>query len=218
METNTKSTRLHPLLSAAAISLIVLSGVGIAALTGVLPHSRGATEPVVAPEAQKPIEQAVTMPAPAASVAKPKARPVARAVAPRPPAPAPVAAAYPPPPVAQAPLPAQLPGLGGVIESVKEVEQKGENPIAGPVIGGIAGAVLGHQVDHGTGRTIATAVGAGAGILGGKVVEEKVRATKHWETSVRLDDGSTQSFTSETQPGWQPGQHVRIVDGQILKS
>lgn len=209
METNTK-TRLHPLLAAAAVSLIVLSGVGVAALTGVLPHSRGANEPM-APEVQKPIEHAVTMPAPAgttaAPVAKPKARHVARAVAPRPPAPAPVAASVPPPP-----------GLGGVIESVQQVEQKAENPIAGPIIGGIAGAVLGHQVGHGAGRTVATAVGAGAGILGGKVIEEKVRATKHWETTVRLDDGSTQTISSEVQPGWHAGERVRVVEGRILGS
>lgn len=223
METTTR-TRLHPLLTAAAVSLIVLSGVGVAAMTGVLPASRGSTEPVIAPEVQKPIEHAVTMPAPAdttaAPVAKPKPRHVARAVAPRPPAPAPVASAEPLPPIAQAPAvkPAPLPGVGGVVESVKEVEQKGENPIAGPVIGGIAGAVLGHQVGSGTGRTIATAVGAGAGVLGGKVIEQKVRATKHWETTVRLDDGSTQSFKSEAQPAWQAGQHVRIVDGQLQKS
>ena len=72
-------TRLHPLLTVAAVSLTVLSAVGIAALTGVLPHSRGSSEPVVAPEVQKPIEHAVTMPAP---VAKPKPRPVARHAAP----------------------------------------------------------------------------------------------------------------------------------------
>src|SRR6185436_20233650 len=88
-------TRLHPLLTVAAVSLTVFSAVGIAALTGVLPHSRGQTEPapVIAQEVQKPVEHAVTMPAPATPAAKPKPRPVARAVAPRPPAPAPVVAA-----------------------------------------------------------------------------------------------------------------------------
>lgn len=216
MEPTTKSTRLHPLLTTAAISLIVLSGVGIAALTGVLPTSRGSSAPVIAPEAQQPLEHAVTMPAPAAPAAKPMTRPIARAVAPRPPAPAPVATNVPPPPLAQAPAP--LPGVGGVIESVKEVTQKGENPIAGPVIGGIAGAVLGHQVGSGTGRAIATAVGAGAGVLGGKIIEEKVRATKHWETTLRLDDGSTRTISSEAQPAWHAGERVRLVDGQILKS
>jgi len=206
-------TRLHPLLTVAAVSLTVLSAVGVAALTGVLPHSRGSSEPVIAPEVQKPIEHAVAMPAPAATAARPKAkpRPVARHAAPRPPAPVQVAAADPV-------KPAPLPGAAGVIESVKEVEQKGENPIAGPIIGGIAGAVLGHQFGEGRGKTVGTAVGAGAGILGGKVIEEKVRATRHWETTVRLDDGSTQTIKSESQPVFHAGDRVRVVEGRILKS
>jgi len=205
-------TRLHPLLTVAAVSLTVFSAVGIAALTGLLPHSRGSNEPVVAPEVQKPIEHAVVMPPPAAPAAKPKPRSVARhaAEAPRHMAEAP--RAY------EAPKPAPLPGAGGVIESVQEIEQKGENPIAGPIIGGIAGAVLGHQFGEGRGKTVGTAVGAGAGILGGKVIEEKVRATKHWETTVRLDDGSTKTISSESQPAWHAGERVRVVEGQILKS
>jgi outer membrane lipoprotein SlyB len=197
----TTKTRLHPLLTVAAVSLTVFSAIGIAALTGVLPLSRGSSEPVIAPEVQKPIEHAVAMPAPAAPVAKPKPRLVARHEAPK-----------------AAPLPAQLPGVGGVIESVQEIEQKGENPIAGPIIGGIAGAVLGHQFGEGRGKTVATAAGAGAGILGGKVIEQKMRATKHWETTLRLDDGSTKTISSESQPAWHAGERVRLVDGQILKS
>src|SRR6185503_2174282 len=186
----TTNRRLHPLLTAAAISLIVFSAVGIAALTGALPNSRGSSGPVIAPEAQQPIEHTTTMPAPVASTAapsaKPKARPVARAVAPRPPAPAPIAKAEPLPPVAQAPVaepvkPAPLPGVGGVIESVREVEQPHDKTIAGPVIGGIAGAVLGHQVGDGRTRTVATAVGAGAGVLAGRAIEKRVRTDKAWE-------------------------------------
>jgi len=209
-------TRLHPLLTAAAISLTVFSVAGVAALTGVLPTSRGASEPVIAPDVQKPIEHAVTMPAPVATAPapvakpKPKPRPVVRHAAP-------VA------PVAQAPAvepikPAPLPGQPGVIESVREVEQPHDKTIAGPVVGGIAGAILGHQFGEGRGKTVATAVGAGAGILAGRAIEKKVRTDKTWETTVRLENGSTQSFKSEAQPAWQPGERVRVVDGQILKS
>jgi len=201
-------TRLHPLLTAAAVSLTVFSAVGIAALTGVLPTSRGSSEPVI----QEPIEHAVTMPAPATPAAKPKPRPVARAVAPRPPAPAPVIAA------AEPVKPAPLPGVGAVIESVKEVEQAPDKTIAGPVVGGIAGAVLGHQIGHGTGRTVATAVGAGAGILAGRAIEKTARASKHWDVTVRLDDGSTKTISSDSEPAWHAGDHVRLVDGQLLKS
>lgn len=224
METTTRS-RLHPLLTAAAISLTVFSAVGIAALTGVLPTSRGSSEPapLVSSEVQKPIEHAVTMPAPATPAAKPKPRPVARAAAPRPPAPAPVATAEPLPPVAQAPAieavkPAPLPGVGGVVESVKEVRQDGESTAIGPVAGGVIGAIAGHQIGGGRTRTVATAIGAGAGILAGKAIEKTARATKHWDVTVRLDDGSTKTISSDSEPAWHAGERVRLVDGQLLKS
>jgi outer membrane lipoprotein SlyB len=206
----TPRIRLHPLLTAAAISLIVLSAAGIAALTGVLPHSSGTDTQAPAPEAQAAVEQPVTQPAVETPPAQPKR--TARHVPPRPPVQ--VAAAEPPPRVAQAPLP----GVAGVVESVKEIEKKGESTMAGPILGGIAGAVLGHQVGEGRGKSVATAVGAGAGIFGGKAIEEKVRATKHWETTVRLDDGSTRTISTEAEPAWHAGERVRVVDGQILKS
>ena len=213
MDTANK-TRLHPLLAAAAISLIVLSGVGIAALTGVLPHSRGSSEPLVSAEAQKPIEDTVTMPAPAAPAARPKPRHVARAVAPRPPAPAPIAASVPPPPPAQAPAP--LPGDAGVIASVKEVDQPGQAKGLGAVAGGIAGAVVGHNIsDH---NKLVTVLGGVGGALLGNQVEKTARATKRWEITVRMDDGSTRTIPSESEPAWHAGDRVRVLDGQILKS
>src|SRR5262245_22915486 len=57
----TTKTRLHPLLTAAAASVIVFSAVGVAALTGVLPHTVGSnpqsTPPALAvvPEAPTPV-------------------------------------------------------------------------------------------------------------------------------------------------------------------
>ena len=198
--------RLHPLLTAAAVSLIVFSAAGVAALTGALPLSRGSSEPVIAAEVQKPLEHAVSLPAPAAAPApvarpRPRAKPVAEA-----------------PRTYETPKPAPLPGVGGVVESVKEIEQAPDKTIAGPVAGGVAGAVLGHQIGEGRTRMIATAIGAGAGILAGRAIEKKVRTEKLWETTVRLENGATQTFKSEAQPAWQAGERVRVVDGQILKS
>ena len=61
-----ETTRLHPLLTAAAISITVFSAVGVAALTGLVPASIGSakTEPVL--EVPKPVEPAITHPVPAA--------------------------------------------------------------------------------------------------------------------------------------------------------
>ena len=120
----------------------------------------------------------------------------------------------PPPPAVEAPKP--VPGVLGVVESVREISTPAEKSNGiGPIAGGIAGAVLGNQVGHGDGRTIATVLGAAAGALGGKEVEKRARATKHWEIVVRLDNGSTETLKSDTTPYWHGGERVRLLDGRL---
>jgi len=192
-------TRLHPLLTAAAVSVTVFSAVGVAALTGVLPHSFGSSKdsaalsqaaPATALEqvqerAAPPAPVASDMP-PAAPVTTPVKKPVKKHLVAKAPAPkaAPAAdhdfAAAPPPPppatqapapvVAQAPAPAPA-GILGVVQSVREISTpaKQSNGI-GPIAGGIAGAVLGNQVGRGDGRTIATVLGGAAGAFGGAAI------------------------------------------------
>src|SRR5256885_13185435 len=70
MDTNTK--RLHPLLTMAAISVTLFSAVGVAAIPGVIPHTKGQTNDA-APVAQAPAAE--PMPAPQAASA-PEAAPV----------------------------------------------------------------------------------------------------------------------------------------------
>jgi outer membrane lipoprotein SlyB len=245
METSTTKSGLHPLITAAAISVTVFSAVGIGAMTGLLPHSFGSTKeaapaaqlstapaqvaPEAAPIAAAPAVDASGMP-PASAASTPAPAPVrkpakkhvvAHATTP----PAPVANADfgtpppPPPSVAQAPVEAPKPvpaGVLGVVESVREVSTpaKASNGV-GPIAGGIAGAVLGNQVGHGMGRNVATVLGAAAGAFGGKEIEKQARATKSWEISVRLDDGSHQTISSTTAPFWHGGERVRYLDGRL---
>ena len=42
-----------------------------------------------------------------------------------------------------------------------------------------------------------------------------MRADKHWEIAVRLDDGSQRTLTSDAEPAWRAGDRVRIVDGKL---
>lgn len=81
METNKTSNRLHPLIAAAAVSVMLVSLVGVAAITGVIPTSHGSATPAAVPA---PVVSAAPAEAPAAP-ATPVAAPVAAAV----PAPAP---------------------------------------------------------------------------------------------------------------------------------
>ena len=65
--------RLHPLLTVAAISVTVLSAVGVGAMTGLLPHSSGTTkdaEPVVVAAPAQPQQNAIERSMPAAAIAR----------------------------------------------------------------------------------------------------------------------------------------------------
>jgi outer membrane lipoprotein SlyB len=105
------------------------------------------------------------------------------------------------------------PGVYGMVESVRQVEDKGQANGVGAVGGGVAGAVLGHQLDHG--NKLVTVLGAAGGALLGNQIEKTARATKHWELTVRYDDGSTQVFNSPDQPFWHQGDRVRYYEGKL---
>ena len=232
--------RLHPLLTAAAVSVTIFSAVGVGAMTGLLPISHSTNpEPTPelaskAPEAPAPAAAPLPAPAapevakdempPAAPAATPAKKPVHKKVAKHKSAPAPVQVAeapqaipspVPPPPPA-APVEAPKPGVLGVVESVREISEpaKSSNGI-GPIVGGIAGALLGNQFGHGNGRAVTTVAGAAGGALLGTKVEKDTRATKHWEIVVRLDDGSTRTLSSQAAPFWHGGERVRMVDGKL---
>ena len=232
--------RLHPLLTAAAISVTVFSAVGIGALTGLLPSTRGFSPEPAAVSAALPVPQpalpaaapapVTSMPAapastPSAPLAKPARKHVVAHAAPQPPA-APTAygpeapqlaqAAVPPPP--PAPLETSRPVVQGslsVVESVKEVTQPGETTGLGPVAGGVAGAIVGNQFGHGSGRSIMTLLGAAGGAFAGKEIEKQARGTKRWDITVRLEDGSYRTVPSTVEPFWHAGDRVRLVDGRL---
>lgn len=212
---------LHPLLTAAAISVMVFSAVGVAAITGFIPTSKGSANdqvPVAALEAPaaspEPLPAAQPAPAPAAKPAK------KRVVHKPAPAPAPVAySGYSAPVLTQAPQavetpkPVVKPGLLGTVESVREVTQDGKAKGIGAVAGGAVGGVLGHQLKHES--KLVTLVGAAAGAFIGNEAEKRQNATKHWEMTVRFDDGTTQTSTSEAAPYWHQGDRVRLLDGKL---
>ena len=229
METNTR--RLHPLLTAAAISVTVFSAVGVAAVTGLIPSSIGSHKQEAAVESAqevaKPLEPvAIEQPAPQAAPKPVHKKPVARTSTPKPSAPV----AYndygtppPPPPMAQAPAtpvetpkPVAQPGNLATVQAVREVKDAGESTALGPVAGGIAGAVLGNQIGKGHGsQKVITVLGAAGGAFAGHAIEKQARGTTHWEVDVRRDDGANETVRSDVAPSYQPGQRVRLIDGRL---
>lgn len=102
----------------------------------------------------------------------------------------------------------------GVVESVREVEQRGEGTGLGAVGGAVVGGLLGHQVGGGRGKDAMTVVGAVGGAVAGNQIEKHVKTTTAYETTVRFTDGSSRVFASSTAD-WRTGDRVKVVNGTL---
>ncbi len=173
------------------------SSAGAAVLAAQVPAAnvnRLAPPDTPADEVESPSRPAPVQHAPAPAP-QPAHRSVARAPAP---APAPAPAVQPQPvaqPVAQAPVCRSC----GVVESVQTIRQEGPAQGIGAVAGGVLGGVLGNQVGGGTGRKVATVLGAVGGGFAGHEIEKRVRSETVYEVRVRMDDGSVRRVT-QSQP------------------
>jgi outer membrane lipoprotein SlyB len=189
-------TRLHPLLITAAVSVTIFSLVGIAAVTGLLPHSSATGAPDPQPAQAAPVEQfsSVTPPLPTAAepatapepvVAAPEPKPMKKPVVRHAPAhPAPVQfaqAAVPPPPPAPVLLPpldtppppppmmVAAPPPPPVCVNCGTVENFREVEVKGQATGAgaVAGGVLGAILGHQFGRGSGKDILTVAGAAGG---------------------------------------------------
>ncbi len=200
-------SRTSPVVVIAAVAVIIFSAVGVGVMTGVIPSSFSKdSEPQLlnktdAPkiEAAAPARKtadsasATHKKAPAGSSARQSVNEPTR--------------------VASAP---RVCNNCGRIESVNAIEQKGEGSGLGAVAGGVIGGVLGNQVGGGTGRTVATVVGVGAGALAGNEVEKRVKKTVRYDVVVRLENGTSRTFSYQTEPALRTGDKVKIVEGAIV--
>ena len=104
----------------------------------------------------------------------------------------------------------------GTVTDVKTVKKEGEGSGVGAVAGGVLGGVIGHQIGSGRGNTVATVAGAAGGAYAGNTIEKNRNKKGHYEVTVRLDSGKTQTVSSGDAPTVKEGEHVKIVDGNRL--
>ena len=130
------------------------------------------------------------------------------------PAQVPVAAPVAPAPLAVAPKPLCL--ECGTVETFRQVEVKGDGSALGAVAGGATGALIGHQFGRGTGKDLLTIAGAVGGAFAGHEIEKNVRKKTRYEISVRMEDGSLRTLSQDVAPAWRIGEHVRVIDNQIV--
>jgi outer membrane lipoprotein SlyB len=103
----------------------------------------------------------------------------------------------------------------GVVSAVNVVEVKGEGSGLGAVAGGVAGAVIGDQVGEGKNRKLLTVAGAAGGAIAGHEIEKYAKTHKRFDLSVRMDDGTTKTVSSETEPVIKVGQRVRMTQAGV---
>ncbi len=200
-----ENRKINPLIAAASVAVILFSAVGVGVMTGVIPSSKSSTETLSKVESK-------TAPAPAATRA-PAAHKPGPATESRP-AKTHVAVNE---PVAK-PAAARVCTECGVIDAINAQDHKGAGTGIGAVGGAVVGGLIGNQIGSGRGNTAATVVGAVGGAVAGNEVEKRVKSTKDYKVSVRMDDGTFQSFTFDAAPPYAVGDKVKVIDGKLVRS
>ena len=236
---NQQAGHIHPLVATAAVAVTLVSLVGIAAITGVIPNSHGTNGPATASANGAPLlstdansQMASNMGAvpspnyvPAQTPASTPASNYAPAVAPSSnyaPAPKHVTQRQPSQRISNDNYAAQDVQVAqavchscGRVESVVAHQQAAAPSGVGIGVGAVVGGLLGNQVGNGNGRTLATVAGAVAGGYGGNEVEKRTRTTTSYTVRVRMDDGKYRTFPQSGQDGWRVGDRVRVVNGAL---
>jgi outer membrane lipoprotein SlyB len=193
------SGRIHPLIAAAAAAVILVSLVGVAAITGVLPNSK----------ADQSAETTKTVPALASETTqKNSPQESVKQSSPAKNVPRPVQDNY------QQQAAASCSNCGRV-ESVKTIQSAAQPSGLGVGVGAVLGGLLGNQVGGGSGRTLATVAGAVGGGYAGNEVEKRSGGSTSYQVRVRMDDGQLQTFPSNSPDGWRAGDNVRVVNGSL---
>jgi len=104
----------------------------------------------------------------------------------------------------------------GTVESVQEIVEPTQPSGAGLVLGALAGGGLGSLIGSGSGRTVATVVGAvGGGYVGNQV--EKSRTNVVYQIGVKYDDGTWATSRQATPTGLRVGDRVRVTDNSGIE-
>ncbi len=113
------------------------------------------------------------------------------------------------------PIASNVNGTGTIqsVDVVPRTQGLGLGTLAGAAVGGI----VGNQMGGGTGRTVATAAGAAGGAYVGHEMEKRRNAGEIYKVTIKMDDGTTQSFAQEAAPEIKSGDRVKITNGVLSK-
>ena len=221
MKINNMSGRIHPLMAAAAVSVTLVSLIGVAAITGILPMSKatqGSNTTTATPQVQTALMAPAQTPVQTQQLAQASNDGMQTPATvhhsttkhqPQQHHPRPAAEGMPQQAAAQSCLDC------GRVESVDAVQSAAPATGVGVGVGAVVGGLLGNQVGKGNGRTLATIAGAVGGGYAGNEVEKRTHTTTTYQVRVRMEDGEVRSFTQNGANGWRAGDRVRVVNGAL---
>jgi outer membrane lipoprotein SlyB len=199
----TPRNRIHPLIAAAAIAIILVCLVGVAAITGLIPGSKSANAP---PNTAEPVQlsSAEKIDIEREAAKTPKAAKSTNTE----PLSASSASSAPPPP-------ADICESCGRVESIRAIKHTPKTSGVGIAAGAVLGGLLGNQIGSGNGRLLGTVAGAAGGGYAGNEVEKRTHTTTTYDVIVRMENGKVRTFPQSSSTRWQVGDHVRVVDGAL---
>jgi len=191
METTKTTSRIHPLTAAAAVSVIVVSLAGTAAITGLLPNSHSAPEAGATTAQTNPAYAAAPTAAPALPMAADAAAPQGLQPTQGAYAQPAVASAQPAPTVIKETIIKEVPAKPAPRHTTHHTSyaqndapayhEQAPRPAPQPAqpnyvaigTGAVVGGLLGNQVGSGNGRKLATVAGIiGGGMLGNQIANQ----------------------------------------------
>ena len=221
MKIKNMSGRIHPLMAGAAVSVMLVSLVGVAAITGILPTSKADQASV---QTQPQVQTALMAPAQVQPNQPTQIVGGTQVMNNQLPAPSHKTAVHhtqqhhtraASTTNVQQQVAADVCASCGRVESVNAVQSAAAPSGVGVGVGAVIGGLLGNQVGKGNGRTLATVAGAVGGGYAGNEVEKRTRTTTSYQVRVRMEDGETRTFPQTSGNGWHVGDRVRVVNGAL---
>jgi outer membrane lipoprotein SlyB len=203
METNKSPNRIHPLMAAAAIGVLLVSLTGVAAMTGLLPTSHSTPNSMMGSSNQdgdsSKTAAGYTDETPTKSTSDIRNQSATRTSS----------SSY-----GQHEQAAVCHSCGKV-ESIQVVQQQAKPSGLGIAAGAVVGGLLGNQVGAGNGRAVSTVAGAVGGGFAGNEIEKRTHTTTAFQVHVRMEDGQLRTFATSNQNTWRVGDHVKVVNGAL---
>jgi outer membrane lipoprotein SlyB len=114
------------------------------------------------------------------------------------------------------PLASICDACGVVSEQRVQTREEPDNHV-GAVAGAVVGGLAGNAIGAGSGRSVATVLGALGGGVARNANEKKVRRVTVWTTTVTFNDGAVATYERMSDPGLAPGDVVTIEAGNPVR-